>query len=460
MKKAKKGSILVFTLIIMSLILVTALALSTTTLTDRRAASITRSSVSAIQGADSGLEFVLREFRAASDQSQLYHEFVANLKVVANSASIDSDCDESGDYVLHLTDPVQDIYIVAIAKDSDGTDLGPVSCDDSETDPVTEEQTLADILAFKAVGEDRLATRALRIDMGAAIERGIVAFWDFEDYQLSKDADGEYGAVQRVADNSTNGLSAYLCPSGHDDSGCEESNERMHPGGSNKSSYNSGVSWYGTELDKDGDPVDSSDGNGIATSDIDDDDHWGMEFNIDKDGDKEGSPNEYLRVDDDDALDFGKNNFSVSMWIRPVESGKMKFIQKGFGGQKHFAVYKADSDLLSISLGDNSTRTVDEDIVEIATNEWQHISVTFDRDSNAIIYKNGKNEGFMDIRSDDGSITNDESLIIGRDQADDGLNHFIGQMDDIRIYDRVLSQEDVTTLCKQGDGGGKPVCGP
>lgn len=60
-KKGKKGSVLVFTLVILSMALVTAIAISAVTVIERRSSGSTADSNQAFQIADSGIEVVLNE---------------------------------------------------------------------------------------------------------------------------------------------------------------------------------------------------------------------------------------------------------------------------------------------------------------------------------------------------------------------------------------------------------------
>lgn len=465
MIKKKEGSILVFTLIVMSMILVTALTLSTTTVIERKASSITRSSAAAIQGADTGLEYILREFRDYNGD-QYYDDFTDSLtsnngKYPYKATDFDCDDGDSGDLIIAYVSPEQIVRVKAQKKDINAV-TGEITYEDVECD---EHVPLHEVASFKSIGEDNIASRALRIDMGRAVERGIIAFWDFEDYQNKRDIeDLEYSATDAAQDKSINGNTAYLC---HDDrdtpTRCKRGAKRMHPGGPSDTDYNDHVSWYGTELNEDGDPIDNSDvGKGIAESNLGDDQYWAMEFSIkNNDGDAEDNPNEYLRVLDDDSLDFEENDFSVSLWVRPTTEGKTKFIQKGFAGGRHFAIYR-ENQSLSVSISDNapaSTPATQYDkLTDVGTGTWQHIVVAFDRDDDVIVYKNGNLETVEDISSENASLSNNHPLIIGRDQSETGGNFFVGQMDDIRIYDRVLHQEEVSALCKLGDGNGAPSC--
>lgn len=450
-----------FTLIVLSLILVTAITLSTTTLIERKASTITRSSAAAIQGADSGLEYVLRQFRLHYDAGLDYDQFVDLLH--AENSAIECDSVNGDYYTMQLTEPDQEIRIVAISKNSSGEDISPVSCKAGSGI----ELPLEKIYAFKAIGLDRIAARALRVDLGIPIERGIVAFWDFEDYQDLWDIEGDESAMSFASDRSINGNTAYLCR-GHDgpnDCRTWTSGEDMNPGpDETKTDFYSGISWRKE---------------GVAKSGIDDSEHWAMEFNLNEDDTPSittpypiGSPTpsydgEYLLVEDDDdkTLNFGTGDFSVSLWVRPTEDTlNMKLIQKGeiANNKNHWSIARwSDDNQLKVFFNDGSSPYIAKGgLAEIKKDEWTHIVVTFNRDGNAVVYRNGSGtSNDFDISSKDQSIDTNNNVRIGVNNVKPG-NYFIGQMDDIRIYNRVLSETDVITLCRQGDDFGFPGACP
>lgn len=466
MTKIKKGSILVFTLIIMSLILVTALTLSTTMIIERKASTITRSSAAAIQGADSGLEFVLREFRANYESSQVYDEFITGLISNPPALATSTYCDDNssghentGDFVIELSNPKQKIRIIAIAKDSSGVDMPPVRCDDSTsaTTPLTSGITLQDIVAFKSIGEDRITKRALRIDMGSSIDRGMVAFWDFEDYENASDSTGEEGPILVVSDMSKGGNEAYLCPDSEQSSSeCDSSSgDDMNPGPDpSVADYNKEISWYGGFGA-------SPTKTGIATHDLDIMNHWAMEFNIGASHDGTGTfPNEYLLVEDPDAFGFlNRENFSISMWVRPEDlTGEQDLLRKGTDTNDKKYVIKIIGNQIQFTVQSNSTRKVQFlSSSSISENDWHHVLMTVERygtnnkSAEATGYINGSSVGSGSHSNMWGINDNGKNLIMGSNDNRDG-RFFKGQLDDIRIYDRVVSQEEISQLCMKGTG--------
>ncbi len=90
----------------------------------------------------------------------------------------------------------------------------------------------------------------------------------------------------------------------------------------------------------------------------------------------------------------------------------------------------------------------------IALNEWQHVVVTYDRDNPAndpAIYINGISQTLVEGQTPGGSADSDAAfdMIIG---GNNGANRsFDGFIDDVRIYDRALSAQDVKALYVNSD---------
>ena len=80
---------------------------------------------------------------------------------------------------------------------------------------------------------------------------------------------------------------------------------------------------------------------------------------------------------------------------------------------------------------------------------WHHLFVTYDgssKSSGIKIYFDGKLQTFLEITHDnlDDTIRTDQSLVVGRRKA--GGKVFTGSIEDVRVYNRQLTQEEVTAL--------------
>lgn len=79
---------------------------------------------------------------------------------------------------------------------------------------------------------------------------------------------------------------------------------------------------------------------------------------------------------------------------------------------------------------------------EFELNKWQHVTMTYDG-AKVILYRDGKIVGLWPFQGK--FQQNDFSLYLGYDPFG-GLEYFIGDMDDVRLYNRALSDEEIQSL--------------
>jgi hypothetical protein len=85
---------------------------------------------------------------------------------------------------------------------------------------------------------------------------------------------------------------------------------------------------------------------------------------------------------------------------------------------------------------------------------WHHIAVVFDRDGNATGYVDGTAEGARDISPINGSIANEGILSIGNSVG--GGNEFYGKIDDVRIWNITLTQNQIQSTMHLRLTGNEP----
>ena len=83
-----------------------------------------------------------------------------------------------------------------------------------------------------------------------------------------------------------------------------------------------------------------------------------------------------------------------------------------------------------------------------ASSNWHHLAVTYDG-SSVILYVDAQ----IDVSASLGLNTIGQSLEIGRSTMDRKTQEwFTGAIDDVRVYDRVLSGPEVALLFHEGGG--------
>lgn len=153
--------------------------------------------------------------------------------------------------------------------------------------------------------------------------------------------------------------------------------------------------------------------------------------------------NDFVDCDNDSSLNFGAGSFSVEVWIRPANIVDAQFIVTKYnptldvgwflavqtGGDLYMDVYDGANDLPLF---------VD---VPFTENTWYHVAFTYDTNVGSL-YIDGVLENSGD-GSSVGDINTTTNLLIGRQDRDDAPLTFDGRIDEVRIYDRALSAEEV-----------------
>ena len=113
---SQKGSILVYTLLLLSIMLVAALSLATTAIIGKRGALDTDKSMQAFQTADSGAEIILAKIKNATSNSDLLSSLgtCANGKITGNlrgsyTISLFGTNDDGSEKILGCNDKIADV---------------------------------------------------------------------------------------------------------------------------------------------------------------------------------------------------------------------------------------------------------------------------------------------------------------------------------------------------------------
>ena len=161
---------------------------------------------------------------------------------------------------------------------------------------------------------------------------------------------------------------------------------------------------------------------------------------------------DYIRVLDDDSLDI-TDHFSVSFFIKTPLS------QTGYFFTKHKASVDGDGSWFLELQPNNtimfeSTPFSDYSVITgpITVGTWNHVAFTFDHGTdNWNTYVNGQLTGTGTRAFSIGNTAID--LIFGAHMNNSGgiYNFYEGELDDIRIYNRALSEAEITALYEEDD---------
>ncbi|SMO90207.1 LamG-like jellyroll fold domain-containing protein [Gracilimonas mengyeensis] len=205
--------------------------------------------------------------------------------------------------------------------------------------------------------------------------------------------------------------------------------------------------------------------NGDA-QDLSGEQHHGIIYGATLDKDRFGNSESAFFFDGDDFIDlgvvkdyeFGTGDFSISVWFKAeyLDKRQYQIIRKGpdnphLGegrwvlsldreGRARMVLEDAEqSNAVLVSLGQNS----------FLDNTWHHMVAVFDRDSALTVYVDNELEIMdRDIVNYQGNITSESGThsYIGRTHNLNEDNNFIGTIDDIRIYNKVLQPDEIANL--------------
>lgn len=159
---------------------------------------------------------------------------------------------------------------------------------------------------------------------------------------------------------------------------------------------------------------------------------------------------ESFKFMNNNSVEFADNSlnatsFSISTWIKPTIASGVWF-SKGTGFSLRANLHLRLDSATAMTFGFYSDDLAVTNLTNV-TNKWTHIVVTYNTTGNAKkIYQDGVLRG---SNTGGGSLNAVAVNSIGRWRATLG-DGFTGYIDEVRVYNRVLSQNDVNELYRFG----------
>lgn len=141
------------------------------------------------------------------------------------------------------------------------------------------------------------------------------------------------------------------------------------------------------------------------------------------------------------AFNFNNKSFSICLWVRKVNNGRNDyFFEIGTGNTANTTImfgYRATNFLTFSNTNDDLDSII---ALPFDAGNWVHLAITYETGTRkAIIYRNAVNIGQKNFTAE---FNTNNTINIGKY----GTGYYSGLMNDFRIYDYVITQEEVNLL--------------
>jgi hypothetical protein len=169
--------------------------------------------------------------------------------------------------------------------------------------------------------------------------------------------------------------------------------------------------------------------------------------------------NSWMKVADAPQLDLGTGDLSMALWLRTNDkTGTRSIIDKlrdDSGWLTGYQLALVEGELV-LQLGDGGGSfpgaTSHPSGRDVADGLWHHLAVTVDRDGSGRFFIDGRMTGTFSPSDRQGSLANVSDLVFGA-SSDLGDQHLLGLFDEVMLFDRVLTDEEVRRMAHAGSRG-------
>ncbi|MBN1764062.1 MAG: thrombospondin type 3 repeat-containing protein [Sedimentisphaerales bacterium] len=171
--------------------------------------------------------------------------------------------------------------------------------------------------------------------------------------------------------------------------------------------------------------------------------------------------NEFVHLDVQLALNnLPMGNFTIALWIKTSDATTRSILIGNYDGDPSWNFeLTADGTLRAYLNGEDHV-----DDVNVADGSWHHVAVVLQKkllvETNVTMYIDGVESYSVDFYLPPYIVPPDRTTLIGLDAREDTSLLYGGLMDDIRVYSRSLSADDIGELFDLGDDDGDGVLNP
>jgi len=164
----------------------------------------------------------------------------------------------------------------------------------------------------------------------------------------------------------------------------------------------------------------------------------GQALSFDGDGD-------YVDCGKDESLDMGSGDFTITAWIKLTADGINTIAgKKGSNyGKSPGYMLTVDDGVLKFTMGDGSNSFISSGFAGVNDGQWHFVAgIRNGNTAYVILDEQSKSDDCSAI----GNVNNDRNFYVG--QKGYIGNYFNGTIDEVRIYNRALSEEEIKQLYK------------
>lgn len=148
----------------------------------------------------------------------------------------------------------------------------------------------------------------------------------------------------------------------------------------------------------------------------------------------------------DGSLDFGTADFTLSVWFKTSIAPGFFVCKRAKGYYAGYDFYTEPDGKIFARIADGSSISDARTTAGFNDGLWHYAVAVYDRDGVIRIYVDGVSKATSGSIGGIGSVNNSEPFTIG-DRNDPGHHsYFEGNLDDVRVYSRALSAEEVEEL--------------
>ncbi|NOZ90824.1 MAG: hypothetical protein GXO60_06035 [Epsilonproteobacteria bacterium] len=158
-----------------------------------------------------------------------------------------------------------------------------------------------------------------------------------------------------------------------------------------------------------------------------------------------------MSVEHDSNLDLVEN-LTISFWVNPSQIKRQALISRGDGSGDD-RKYGSNAEYSLVLWEDGKFKYKHNGVADtfsnstIALNQWTHIVLVRDNSAKSIkIYVNGVLDANSSYTLDPVSSSSEKLLIGTGEYYSDTMNNFKGKLDEIKIYNLALSQNDISNM--------------